>query len=77
MARHRRLRPLAWGLKQTSLRIAQRPEKLADELAAEPNSLGRLLSSKLTGDRELLLFVDQLEELFTAGFKDDDIRKFS
>ena len=67
---------LAWGLKQTSLRIAQRPEKLADELAAEPSKLGKLLSSKLTGDRELLLFVDQLEELFTAGFKDDDIGKF-
>ena len=67
---------LAWGLKQTSLRIAQRPEKLADELAGEPGSLVKLLSSKLTDDRELLLFVDQLEELFTAGFKDDKISSF-
>ena len=67
---------LAWGLKQTSLRIAQRPEKLADELAADPRSLGRLVASKLADDKDLLLFVDQMEELFTAGFKDEDIENF-
>ena len=67
---------LGWGLKQTSLQIAQRPETLADELAAESGNLGKLLFSKLTGDREFLLFVDQLEELFTTGFKAEDVRNF-
>jgi formylglycine-generating enzyme required for sulfatase activity len=66
---------LAWGLR-TSLRINQRPEELADELATEQSGLGRLIAPKLTGDREIMLFVDQLEELFTRGFKDDDIGKF-
>ena len=65
---------LAWGLH--SLRIAQQPEELVEKLAADPNSLGTLLSSRSTGDRELLLFVDQLEELFTTGFKDEDIGNF-
>src|SRR5262249_24287241 len=67
---------LAWGLKQTSLRIAQRPEKLADELGADPNTLGGLVASKLADDKELLLFVDQMEELFTAGFKNHDVGNF-
>ena len=30
----------------------------------------------MSGDQELLLFVDQLEELFTQGFADGDIRNF-
>ena len=67
---------LAWGLKQTSLRITQRPEQIADDLARKPIALGEMLAPKLTGDRELLLFVDQLEELFTQGFKDEDIGSF-
>jgi Sulfatase-modifying factor enzyme 1/Domain of unknown function (DUF4062) len=67
---------LAWGLKQTSLRITQRPEKLADELAAGSNNLGKLLAPKLGGEQELLLFVDQLEELFTADFRAQDVGNF-
>lgn len=65
---------LGWGLH--SLRIAEQPEELAEKLAGDSNSLGSLLSSRLTSDRELLLFVDQLEELFTTGFKDEDIGNF-
>ena len=67
---------LAWGLKQTPVRFAQRPEKLAEELAAQPSRLGMLLGEQLSGDQELLLFFDQLEELFTQGFADGDIRNF-
>jgi len=67
---------LAWGLKQPPMRFAQRPEKLAEELAAQPSRLGILLGEQLSGDQELLLFVDQLEELFTQGFADGDIRNF-
>jgi energy-coupling factor transporter ATP-binding protein EcfA2 len=66
---------LAWGLKQT-LRISQRPEKIAEELGGEVGKLGTLLKQQLSGDRELLLFVDQLEQLFTRGFKDVDIGNF-
>ncbi len=67
---------LAWGLKQTSVRFAQRPEKLAEEFAAQPSRLGIAAGEQLSGDQELLLFVDQLEELFTQGFPDLDIRNF-
>ena len=68
-------KPLARGLGET-LRITQRPEKLADELATDQNRLGILLAQRLTGDRELILFLDQLEELFTQGFTDEDIGNF-
>ena len=68
---------LAKGLREKrSLSIAQRPEKLADELARKSGMLGEILALKLTGDRELLLFIDQLEELFTQSFKDEDIKSF-
>jgi hypothetical protein len=67
---------LAWGLKQTFPQISKKPVELAHELAGDPASLNTLLATHLTPNQELLLFVDQLEELFTQGFKDEDIRHF-
>ena len=60
---------LAWGLRQTSLRFTQRPEKLADELAAEPSSLAGLVASKLADDQELILFVDQWKNFSRQALK--------
>ncbi|GJL61121.1 MAG: hypothetical protein NPIRA03_39780 [Nitrospirales bacterium] len=67
---------MAWGLKQAFPFISNRASELADELAREPSTLQTLLASHLTSDQELLLFVDQLEDLFTEGFKEKDIQNF-
>ena len=67
---------LAWGLKQTFPRISHKPGELAYELAEHLSTLKTLLTSHLTSDQDLLLFVDQLEELFTQGFKNEDIWHF-
>jgi formylglycine-generating enzyme required for sulfatase activity/energy-coupling factor transporter ATP-binding protein EcfA2 len=67
---------VAWGLKQTFPKISTRSVELADELARDPGSLITLLTTHLTPNQKLLLFIDQLEELFTQGFKDDEIRNF-
>lgn len=42
-------------------------EELQTELQAEPDRLGRLLHQSLGGDRGVMLFVDQLEELSTIA----------
>lgn len=68
--------PLAWGLKQVFPRIAKRPQDLATELAAKKTAMGELLATQMTQGQELMLFIDQLEELFTSGFKDEDIRNY-
>ncbi|MCH8041013.1 MAG: SUMF1/EgtB/PvdO family nonheme iron enzyme [Nitrospinae bacterium] len=67
---------LAWGLKQAFPGIVKRPEDLANELAENKTTIGELLTPYLMGDQELLLFIDQLEELFTQGFKDGEIQNF-
>jgi hypothetical protein len=67
---------LAWGLKQTFPQVSKKPVELAHELARDPATLPTLLASHLTSDQEVLLFVDQLEELFTQGFQDEDIQQF-
>ncbi len=68
--------PVAWGLKQAFPRISTRPQDLADELAGKETKLRELLASQLTQGQELVLFIDQLEELFTQGFEGEDIRSF-
>ena len=68
--------PLVWGLKQAFPRIATRPQDLATELAANKAAMGELLAVQMTQGQQLVLFIDQLEELFTRGFKDEDIRSF-
>lgn len=67
---------LAWRLKQTFPQISKKPVELAHELAGNPGTLKAWLASHLTSDQELLVFVDQLEELYTQGFKDEDIQHF-
>ncbi len=67
---------LAWGLKQAFPRIAMRPQDLAGELSGNITKLGALLASHLAREQELVLFIDQLEELFTQGFAEGAIRSF-
>jgi len=67
---------LTWPLIDTFPRIATRSAELATELATRPQTLGRLLDTHLPPGSELLLFVDQLEELFTSGFQDQDMIQF-
>ena len=68
--------PLAWGLKQTFPSISKRVPDLAKELAKNQTTIGELLSSHLAPWQELVLFIDQLEELFTQSFTKEDIRNF-
>lgn len=67
---------LAWRLKQQFSKIKTRPDKLADNLARNERELCDLLATHLHPDQDLVLFVDQLEELFTRRFDDHDIRLF-
>ncbi|MDR4494662.1 MAG: SUMF1/EgtB/PvdO family nonheme iron enzyme [Nitrospirales bacterium] len=67
---------LAWGLKQAFHRLTPRPDELAKQLAKNSNAFEAQLASQLQDNQELLLFLDQLEELFTRGFKDEDIQHF-
>jgi len=67
---------LAWGLKQTFPRIPKRPEDLFNGLPGNTAMIGELLAPHLTHEQELILFIDQLEELFTQGFKDAEIQNF-
>ncbi|MEP7153337.1 MAG: DUF4062 domain-containing protein, partial [Nitrospira sp.] len=67
---------LAWGLKQAFPRISKRAPDLAKALASNQTSIGELLAPHLAQGQEAVLFVDQLEELFTRGFKNEDIRIF-
>jgi hypothetical protein len=66
--------PLVWGLKQTFPRFTRRPQDVLSELTANNTTIGKLLVSCLAQDQELVLFIDQLEELFTASFKHEDIK---
>ncbi|MGE0470304.1 MAG: SUMF1/EgtB/PvdO family nonheme iron enzyme [Nitrospira sp.] len=67
---------LSWGLRQAFPRIAARPDELATQLAGNPTALGELLTVYLAHGQELLLFLDQLEELFTRDFKDEEVKTF-
>jgi hypothetical protein len=67
---------LAWGLKQALSKVSARPDELANELAGHKTAFGTLLDSQLAQGQELVLFIDQLEELFTQGFKEEDIKGF-
>ena len=67
---------LAWGLKQAFPRITKRAPDLAKELAGNQTTIEELLALHLDQGQELVLFIDQLEELFTQSFKNEDIRNF-
>lgn len=64
---------LAWGLRHKFAKVTDRPDDLATKLAANQDRLRGLLSSYLDRDQELLLFVDQMEEIFTRGFEEKDV----
>jgi hypothetical protein len=66
---------LAWGLKQ-QVPISTRPDELATELTENKKTITDLLAAHLTQGQELVLFIDQLEELYTRSFKEEDIRTF-
>ena len=67
---------LASGLKQAFPKIPTRADDLATGLAKHTTTMGALLATHLSADQEVLLFVDQLEELYTQGFKVEDIQPF-
>jgi len=67
---------LAWGLKQAFPRISKRAPDLANELAGNQTTIGELLAPQLAQGQELVLFIDQLEELFTQSFMNEGIRNF-
>ena len=67
---------LAWGFKQAFPRLSLRPDDVAKKLATGGTALGELLAAHLNQGQEMILFIDQLEELFTRGFKDQDIQAF-
>jgi hypothetical protein len=67
---------LAWGLKQFFPSISKRVPDLVKALASNQTTIGELLAPHLAQGQELVLFMDQLEELFTQGFTDEDSRNF-
>ena len=67
---------LVWGLKQTFPRVTKKPADLAQQLTGNKTSINELLALHLLNNQELLLFVDQLEELFTQGFDGKEIQQF-
>jgi formylglycine-generating enzyme required for sulfatase activity len=67
---------LAWGLKQTFQKISGRPDTLAAELATSQNKLSEILSQHISSGQEMILFLDQLEGLFTHGFPRQEITDF-
>src|SRR5262249_62200656 len=64
---------LAWGLRQAFPKITDRPDDLGTLLARDKNRLRDLSTKHLDHHRELVLFVDQMEELFTRGFENEDV----
>ena len=67
---------LAWRLRQTFQKLAERPDFLAATLASNQNKLRELLSQHVNSGQQLILFVDQLEGLFTRGFEDKEVMAF-
>ena len=67
---------LTAGLKSTFPKIKKRPVDLAREFSGGETSLSDVLQDYLTTGQELVLFIDQLEEVFTQGFAQEDVRPF-
>jgi len=67
---------LAAGLKQVSPKMTAHADDLAAVLAKEPTAFQARITSQLTSRQELVLFVDQLEELFTQAIPSAEIRAF-
>ncbi|TKB92434.1 MAG: DUF4062 domain-containing protein [Nitrospira sp.] len=68
---------LALGLKGAFRgRISISSGDLGAKLAGHETTIGKLLALHLDQGQELVVFIDQLEELFTQGFKNEDIKTF-
>ena len=65
---------LAQGLKQAFRGISRSVPELAKDLAGRQTTIGELLAPHLAQGQELVLFIDQLEELFTRAFHSEDIQ---
>ena len=67
---------LASGLKHLFPGMTKRPKDVARELAENEVTIGALIDEQMTHEPELVLFIDQLEELFTQNFQVEDIKDF-
>ena len=67
---------LAAGLKQAFPKITTHADDVAATLAKEPATFQTCITSHMTSGQELVLFVDQLEELFTQAFPSAEIQSF-
>jgi len=67
---------LASSLKHVFSGITKRPKDLARELMEKDASIGDLLNEQLNPHQECVLFIDQLEELYTQNFEGKDIQNF-
>ena len=67
---------LAWGLGQVFPQLTERPDALAMALSTDLNKLSQTVRKYVSDDQELVLFVDQLEELFTSPFDNEHIKRF-
>ena len=67
---------LASHLKYEFPKIKERPSELAKKFSARRTTIEAVLQTYLTSGQELVLFIDQLEELFTQGFSQKDIQAF-
>ncbi|MBS0154165.1 MAG: SUMF1/EgtB/PvdO family nonheme iron enzyme [Nitrospira sp.] len=70
------LASLSAGLQYVFSNTTPRVQDLAVILANDPLAFSKDITSQLSYGQELVLFVDQLEELFTSGFREPDIQNF-
>lgn len=67
---------LAAGLQHAFPQMTAQADDLACKLASDPTALARHIIPQMSQGQELVLFVDQLEELFTQAFPSAEIQSF-
>lgn len=67
---------LAAGLRQAFPKVTARADDLALTLASDLAAFAKRITPQLTQGQELVLFVDQLEELFTQMYPSVEIQSF-
>lgn len=67
---------LAAGLQHVFPKVLARADDLALTLAGDPAAFAKQIIPQLSQGQELVLFVDQLEELFTQGYPSAEIQSF-
>jgi hypothetical protein len=68
--------PLASGLQQAFPQMTVPMDELAVALEKDPVAFGSYMTTHLADGQELVLFIDQLEELFTQKYPADVIQSF-